>query len=65
MPVPVSALILAASTGIELWATFIKNSQTMTVEEANAAWADVQAQVRREHELWDKMVAEIHNDSDG
>ena len=60
--VAINTLIFGASTFIELYANFIKSSQTMTLEEANAAWSVVQEQVKVEHDLWDKMVDEIQSE---
>ncbi len=59
MAVPINALIFGAASMLEIYANFIKNSQHMTLEEANAAWADVQRRVKDEHVSWDEMVAEI------
>lgn len=60
MPVPINTLIYAGATAIELYSNFIKNSQTMTLEEANEAWRTVQIQVKAEHVEWDAMIDEIN-----
>jgi len=60
MAIPIATLVFTAMELSNMYLEYAKRAQSMTVEEANALWAELSASVKDAGENFDAAVAEWH-----